>query len=174
MVFLRHPRVTIPTSLVIHLATMPPKKAPKRKEPDDVNAKDLGQDRKRTAVASVQDAKRKRGNKSDQKAKEPARRSQRQQTADKKTQKDGYGSAHHSTERLPKPASPSRLPEKGHKVQWKAMPGICHGEVIEVLQSEKSIEGKTVKASKDDPRIVIRSTGPSRKIAVHKTDKVYF
>ena len=54
------------------------------------------------------------------------------------------------------------------------MPGWCEGEVLEVLTEGKEVEGKMVKASKEDPRVVIRSSGPSGKVAIHKCGKVWF
>lgn len=67
----------------------------------------------------------------------------------------------------------SRVPEVGQKVQWKALPGIVDGEVMEVVYEEKQVDGKTVKGSKEDPRIVLKSSS-SGKIAIHKPEVVYF
>lgn len=67
----------------------------------------------------------------------------------------------------------TRVPKVGQKVQWKALPGYVDGEVVEIVYEEKSIEGKAVKASKEDPRIVLKSSS-SGKIAVHKPEAVYF
>ncbi len=72
-----------------------------------------------------------------------------------------------------KQATASNLPKKGDKVHSKAMPGWCHGKVTEIVTSDKTIDGKGVKATKDKPKIAIRSDGPSGKIAVHNVDKVY-
>ncbi|KAI1871098.1 hypothetical protein JX265_006138 [Neoarthrinium moseri] len=69
--------------------------------------------------------------------------------------------------------SNSRLPEKGQQVHWKALPGYVDGEVVEILTSSKEVDGKSVKASEDDPRIVLKSN-KSGKICVHKADAVYF
>lgn len=65
------------------------------------------------------------------------------------------------------------FPKKGQKVQWKAMPGWVKGEVTEVLTSNKKVDGKDVKASKKDPRIVLKSDS-SGKVCVHKPDACYF
>ena len=46
-------------------------------------------------------------------------------------------------------------------------------EVVEVLESGKSVDSKQVKASKDDPKIVLKSRS-SGKVRVHKADNVYF
>lgn len=45
--------------------------------------------------------------------------------------------------------SADRLPKKGQKITWKAMPGFVDGTVTEVLTSGKSVDGKSVKASKE-------------------------
>lgn len=67
----------------------------------------------------------------------------------------------------------TRVPEVGQKVQWKALPGIVDGEVIEVVYEEKKVDGKTVKGSKEDPRVVLKSSS-SGKIDIHKPEVVYF
>jgi hypothetical protein len=69
--------------------------------------------------------------------------------------------------------SATRLPEKGQRVQWKALPGYVDGEVVEILTAGKDVDGKHVKATEDDPRIVLKS-GKSGKICVHKPEAVYF
>lgn len=67
----------------------------------------------------------------------------------------------------------TRVPKKGQTVQWKALPGLVDGEVVEIVYEEKTVDGKTVKGSKEDPRIVLKSAS-SGKIAVHKPEAVYF
>lgn len=67
----------------------------------------------------------------------------------------------------------TRVPKKGQKVQWHALPGYVDGEVVEVVYEEKTVEGKTVKGSKEDPRVVLKSSS-SGKIAVHKPEAVFF
>ncbi|KAH7123998.1 hypothetical protein B0J11DRAFT_435282 [Dendryphion nanum] len=67
----------------------------------------------------------------------------------------------------------TRVPEVGQKVQWKSLPGFVDGEVIEVVYDEKKVDGKSVKGSKEDPRIVLKSSS-SGKIAIHKPEAVYF
>ena len=47
------------------------------------------------------------------------------------------------------------------------------GTVIEVAYSEKDADGKHVKASENDPRIILESA-KSGKTAVHKPEAVYF
>ncbi|THX60281.1 hypothetical protein D6D06_01358 [Aureobasidium pullulans] len=72
-----------------------------------------------------------------------------------------------------KPASTDRLPEKDQEVYWKTLGNWTKGTVVEVAYSEKEVDGKKVKASEEDPRIVLKSDS-SGKIAVHKPDAVYF
>lgn len=66
----------------------------------------------------------------------------------------------------------NRVPKKGQKAQWHSLPGYIDGEVVEVVYEKKTVGGKSVKGSKEDPRIVLKST--SGKIAVHKPEAVYF
>lgn len=70
-------------------------------------------------------------------------------------------------------ASAERLPEVGQQVEWKALPGFVDGEVVEILREDKEVDGKNVKASDDDPRLVLKSN-KSGKICVHKPEAVYF
>jgi len=76
-----------------------------------------------------------------------------------------------------KPDAPAgsitRVPKQGQKVQWHSLPGYVDGEVVEVVYEEKEVDGKKIKASKEDPRIVLKSDS-SGKICVHKPDVVYF
>ena len=67
----------------------------------------------------------------------------------------------------------TRVPKVGQQVQWHSLPGYVDGEVVEVVYEEKTVEGKSVKASKEDPRVVLKSRS-SGKIAVHKPEVVYF
>lgn len=67
----------------------------------------------------------------------------------------------------------TRVPAKGQHVQWSAQPGTVDGEVVEVLYEEKTVEGKVVKGSKEDPHLVLKSSA-SGKICVHKPEAVYF
>lgn len=99
-------------------------------------------------------------------------------TTNNKKQKSNSGSgktvgSKHQPADAPAPqASADRLPEKGQAVTWKALPGWVEGEVIEVVYEDKTIEGKSTKAGKDDPRIFMRSK--NGKVAVHKPEAVYF
>jgi hypothetical protein len=67
----------------------------------------------------------------------------------------------------------TRVPQTGQKAQWHSLPGYVSGEVVEVVYTEKQVDGKKVKASKEDPRIVLKSD-TSGKICVHKPAAVYF
>ncbi|KAK4507856.1 hypothetical protein PRZ48_001591 [Zasmidium cellare] len=100
---------------------------------------------------------------------------QKSNTGDSNSKSNGstIGSKHmDATEPAPK-GSADRLPKKGQQVQWKAMPGYVDGEVVEVLTQGKNVDGKSVKASKEDPKIVLKSN-KSGKICVHKPDACYF
>lgn len=44
--------------------------------------------------------------------------------------------------------SADRLPKQGQKIVWKAMPGFVDGTVTEILTKDQSVDGKSVKASK--------------------------
>jgi hypothetical protein len=67
----------------------------------------------------------------------------------------------------------TRVPQKGQKVQWKTIAGYTEGDVVEVVYEEKKVDGKSVKASKEDPRVVLKSDA-SGKTSVHKPEAVYF
>lgn len=88
-------------------------------------------------------------------------------SSSKKTFGKTMGSKHDSVDPPAKRASASRLPKKGQTVTWKAMPGWVEGTVVEIVEQNKTVEG-------NDPRIVLKSNGPSKKIAVHKPDAIYF
>jgi hypothetical protein len=57
----------------------------------------------------------------------------------------------------------------GDKVRWNTSQGETHGKVVEVRTSPFSIEGTDLKASKDDPRIVVESDKTGAR-AAHKPD----
>jgi len=65
------------------------------------------------------------------------------------------------------------VPQKGQKVQWHSLPGYIDGEVVEVVYNETKVEGKKIKASKEDPRVVLKSAS-SGKVCVHRPEAVYF
>ena len=82
------------------------------------------------------------------------------------------------TSKKAKPTAPAgtkdRLPEKGQTVTFHALPGYVEGSVVKILTSATTVNGKKVAASKDDPRILIKSHGPTGKQCVHKPNNVYF
>ncbi|KAF2088316.1 hypothetical protein K490DRAFT_40461 [Saccharata proteae CBS 121410] len=83
------------------------------------------------------------------------------------------GSKRDSADPPAKQGSAERLPKKGHTVHWKSLPGFIEGKVVEIVYEQKEVEGKQVKGSEKDPRVVLKSNS-SGKIAVHKADAVYF
>ena len=83
------------------------------------------------------------------------------------------GSKHMKSDAPAQQASLDRLPKKGQQAHWKALPGWVDGKVVEVLKKGKKVDGKDVKASKDEPKIVLKSNS-SGKICVHKVDNCYF
>jgi len=87
--------------------------------------------------------------------------------------KGRVGSKHmDATEPAPR-GSADRLPKKGQKITWKSMPGYVDGEVLEVLTSGEKVDGKDVKASKTDPRLVLKSAS-SGKTCVHKPEACFY
>lgn len=115
--------------------------------------------------------KKKRG----RKANDDGNKDQKKRKTDPKNNKKNgtVGSNHDKADAPAQQGSTDRLPKKGHKnVHWKALPGWVEGEVVEIVKSSKSVQGKQVKGSKDDPRIVLKSK--SGKICVHKPNNVYF
>ena len=104
----------------------------------------------------------------------PSSKKQKETTASSKKKSDNtIGSKHDKADPPAEQGSKSRLPKKGQTVHWKSLPGWVEGSVVEVVKTSKEVDGKQVKASKDDPRIVLKSSS-SGKIAVHKPDAVYF
>jgi len=110
------------------------------------------------------------------------RKKSKQANGSSKKQKDNsgngksngtVGSKHMDAKEPGQRGSHDRLPKKGQKAQWKAMPGYVDGEVVEVLTEGKDVDGKSVKASKDDPKIVLKSSS-SGKICVHKPDACFY
>ena len=53
------------------------------------------------------------------------------------------------------------------------MPGFVNGTVTEVLTRGKKVDGKDVKASEDDPKVVMKSDS-SGKVCVHKPDACFY
>jgi iron uptake system EfeUOB component EfeO/EfeM len=69
--------------------------------------------------------------------------------------------------------SADRLPKKGQAAHWKALPGFVKGKVEDILTAAQKVNGKNVKASEEDPRIVLKSDS-SGKICVHKPEACYY
>jgi hypothetical protein len=128
---------------------------------NDNSDEETGQKRKHTSSSQGSSKKRKsnRG------------KAQKSQSNGKATN-GTHGSKHDSTEEPAPPGSNDRLPKKGQRISWKALPGWVHGKVLEVVTTEKDMKGKHIKASKEDPRIAIESD--SGKFCVHKPDNCYF
>ncbi|KAF2836299.1 hypothetical protein M501DRAFT_997048 [Patellaria atrata CBS 101060] len=147
----------------------------KGKNSQDRNARD-----KRTPKATkggIDNDKAEVGKKRSRPSEDQISPNKKQKDASGKQRQNGTngttGSEHNGDEQSPKPGSKDRLPEKGQKVKWKAPSGYVEGEVIEIVHEEKEVDGKHVKATDSDPRIVLKSSS-SGKTAVHKPDAVYF
>ena len=82
---------------------------------------------------------------------------------------------HHSLSGDPpfQQGSKDRLPKRGQTAHWKSSHRYVDGEVVDIVYEETVVNGKTIKGSEDDPRIVLKSTA-SGKTAVHKADALYF
>ncbi|KAK3081347.1 hypothetical protein LTS18_007638, partial [Coniosporium uncinatum] len=125
--------------------------------------------------ADVEDEKKdepKRGTKRTRGAQNGTSKKQKSNSGNAK-QSGTVGSRHDPANPPAQQGSVDRLPKKGQQVHWKALPGFVDGEVVEVLTKGKDVEGKKVKASEKDPRIVLKSSS-SGKICVHKPDACYF
>lgn len=114
--------------------------------------------------------KRKAKNQSDDNSKKQKNNSS---NSNHKSNGKTFGSKHMSAEEPAPRGSVSRLPKKGQQIHWKAMPGWVDGEVVEILTQGKNVDGKSVKASKEDPKVVLKSNS-SGKICVHKPDACFF
>ena len=58
---------------------------------------------------------------------------------------------------------------KGDRVQWSSGQGTATGEVQERITEDKTIEGNTVSASKDDPRYLVKNSSTGN-VTGHKPD----
>ncbi|KAK3629991.1 hypothetical protein LTR56_017750 [Elasticomyces elasticus] len=87
--------------------------------------------------------------------------------------KGKIGSKHMDAKEPAPRGSADRLPKEGQKITWKAMPGYVDGEVVEILTAAKKVNGKNVKASEKDPRVVMKSES-SGKICVHKPEACFY
>ena len=59
-------------------------------------------------------------------------------------------------------------PKKGDKVSWKSHGGEAHGTVEKKQTSDTKIKGHTVKASKEDPQLIVKTDKGAK--AAHKPD----
>jgi hypothetical protein len=87
----------------------------------------------------------------------PKGNSKKQKKDSDDSSKKTIGSKHMPADEPAPRGSNDRLPKKGQKITWKAMPGYVDGEVVEVLHKGKTVDGKSVKASEDDPKLVLKS-----------------
>ncbi|KAK5676962.1 hypothetical protein LTS10_010726 [Elasticomyces elasticus] len=87
--------------------------------------------------------------------------------------KGKVGSKHMDAKEPAPRGSADRLPKEGQKITWKAMPGYVDGKVVEILTAAKKVNGKNVKASEKDPRVVMKSDS-SGKICVHKPEACFY
>lgn len=87
--------------------------------------------------------------------------------------KGTVGSKHMPDEDPAPKGSADRLPKKGQAAHWKALPGFVAGKVENILTEEQEVNGRNVKASEKDPRIVLKSDS-SGKICVHKPEACYY
>ncbi len=58
--------------------------------------------------------------------------------------------------------------KKGDEVTWKSHGGTAHGTVEKKQTSDTRIKGQAVRASKDDPRVIVRSDKGGK--AAHKAE----
>lgn len=156
-----------------HNPVKPPNKAARKAAKKE--AKEIKRKENRAKIRAAREkAKESEAEASSSPSKEEGKENEAKPSSPSK-KKETHGSKHDSADAPAKHnASADHLPKKGQKVTWKAMPGWVPGELVEVLTKDKEVEGKKVKASKEDPRLVLKSHGPSGKIAVHKPSAVWF
>ncbi|KAF2209322.1 hypothetical protein CERZMDRAFT_47250 [Cercospora zeae-maydis SCOH1-5] len=111
------------------------------------------------------------------KAGQKRKHSEPNDSSQKQKAKKGNGTvgSKHMDAAAPAPqGSRDRLPKEGQQVQWLSMPGYVDGKVKEILRKSKRIDGgKQVKASADDPKIVLISN-KSGKTCIHKPEACYY
>jgi N-methylhydantoinase B/oxoprolinase/acetone carboxylase alpha subunit len=56
--------------------------------------------------------------------------------------------------------------KKGDAVTWKSHGGTAHGKVEKTVTSDVTIKGNKIKASKDDPKVVVKTDSGAK--AAHK------
>ncbi len=62
--------------------------------------------------------------------------------------------------------------KKGEKVTWETSQGKTEGTVVKKQMSDTKIKGHTVKASKENPQVIVESS-KSGKRAAHKPDALH-
>ena len=62
--------------------------------------------------------------------------------------------------------------KKGDKVTWETSQGKTEGKVVKTRTSDTTIKRHKVKASKDDPQVIVESSR-SGKRAAHKPDALH-
>jgi hypothetical protein len=68
-----------------------------------------------------------------------------------------------------KEAALSKNLKRGDKVTWETSQGETEGKVVKNQTSDTKIKGHTVKASKDEPQVIVESS-KSGKQAAHKPE----
>ena len=58
--------------------------------------------------------------------------------------------------------------KKGDEVSWNSHGGTAHGKVVKKLTDDVTIKGTTIRASKDDPRVLVETDEGKR--AAHKPE----
>ncbi|KAK5166833.1 uncharacterized protein LTR77_007562 [Saxophila tyrrhenica] len=143
-------------------------------EEEDDDQEDEGED---DAEQDEEDSKPSAGQKRKQTSNGPSSNKKQKQTSSNKNGGNAppgkVGSKHMNAEEPAPRGSADRLPKEGQQVTWKAMPGYVDGSVEEILMKEKEVEGKTIKASEKDPRLVLKSNS-SGKICVHKPEACFY
>ncbi|KAL9103921.1 MAG: hypothetical protein Q9163_001069 [Psora crenata] len=84
-----------------------------------------------------------------------------------------YGSEDDTANLAAQQGSIDRLPKKGQTAKWKFLPGWIEGTVVDIVREDMKVDGKPIKASKDKPKVVLK-TNSSGKITVRKPESVYF
>lgn len=59
------------------------------------------------------------------------------------------------------------LPRKGDKVAWDTSGGPTHGTVEKIVTAPTKVRGYTARASRDDPKVLVRSAKTGAE-AVHR------
>ncbi|KAK5075263.1 hypothetical protein LTS08_001654 [Lithohypha guttulata] len=142
----------------------------KRKQAEVQDEVKTGDKRKKTTQASSSRKKQK----DDEGEAQPA--DDAEETNDDSKHEDGSSDKKHKADGEPAPrGSVDRLPEKGQKAFWKSGGSkTVEGTVQDILTKAKKIDGKNVKATESDPRIVLKGNAKDAKLCVHKPDACYY